>query len=147
MKPKEILLNTPPINESIDNVGDDHMPGSFETPMKKDAFAIDDDTKIIEIEKRFSEIMEILGLDLTDDSLKGTPRRVAKMYVKEVFSGLDPKNKPVARLFDNKYNYDQMVVEKEITLWKLKLVKIIGFTFLGIGVALVVLIIYSLLAG
>jgi len=117
MKPKEILLNTPPINESIDNLGDDHIAGTYETPLKKDAFEMDDATKIAAIEKRFGEIMDILGLDLTDDSLQGTPRRVAKMYVKEVFSGLNPKNKPVARLFENKYHYDQMIVEKDITFY------------------------------
>ncbi|MDH5602638.1 MAG: GTP cyclohydrolase I FolE [Cyclobacteriaceae bacterium] len=117
MKPKEILLNTQPINESIDNLGDDHISGNYDTPLKKDAFEMDDATKIAAIEKRFGEIMDILGLDLTDDSLQGTPRRVAKMYVKEVFSGLNPKNKPVARLFENKYQYDQMIVEKEITFY------------------------------
>jgi len=117
MKPKEILLNTPAINDALEDEGDGHLMASWETPMKSNAFEMDDATKIREIEKRFSEIMDILGLDLNDDSLKGTPRRVAKMFVKEVFSGLDPKNKPVARLFENKYNYDQMIVEKDITFY------------------------------
>jgi len=90
---------------------------SWETPLRKDAFALDYQTKIDRIEEHFREIMITLGLDLNDDSLKGTPRRVAKMYVEEVFSGLDPKNRPVARLFENKYNYDQMLVEKEITFY------------------------------
>jgi len=74
----------------------------------------DDQEKINRIAWHFSEIMETLGLDLRDDSLKGTPRRVAKMYVKEIFSGLDPKNKPAPTLFENKYNYNQMLVEKNI---------------------------------
>jgi len=98
-------------------MADDHVASSFETPLRDDAFALDDEEKIVRIEKHFREIMTILGLDLTDDSLNGTPRRVAKMYVKEVFSGLNPKNRPHARLFENKYNYDQMLVEKDITFY------------------------------
>jgi GTP cyclohydrolase I len=98
-------------------MADDHVGSSFETPLRTDAFALDDEEKIVRIEKHFREIMTILGLDLTDDSLNGTPRRVAKMYVKEVFSGLNPKNRPHARLFENKYNYDQMLVEKDITFY------------------------------
>lgn len=117
MRPKEISLNIRPIESSEDDLADDHMFTSMETPLRDDAFALDDDTKIEKIEKHFREIMNILGLDLTDDSLNGTPRRVAKMYVKEVFSGLNPKNRPHARLFDNKYNYDQMLVEKDITFY------------------------------
>jgi GTP cyclohydrolase I len=96
---------------------DEHFVTSWETPMKKDAFEMDDEEKIDKIEGHFRKIMETLGLDLTDDSLQGTPRRVAKMYVQEVFSGLNPKNRPVARLFENKYNYDQMLVEKDITFY------------------------------
>lgn len=117
MRPKEISLNIRPIESSEDDLADDHMFTSTETPLREDAFALDDDTKIEKIEKHFREIMNILGLDLTDDSLNGTPRRVAKMYVKEVFSGLNPKNRPHARLFENKYNYDQMLVEKDITFY------------------------------
>ena len=117
MKPKEILLNTQQSNGTIDEAGEGHIGSSVETPMRPDAFEMSDDDKVQQIEKKFEEIMDILGLDLSDDSLKGTPRRVAKMYVKEVFSGLNPANKPVARLFDNKYNYDQMLVEKEITFY------------------------------
>jgi len=98
-------------------MADDHVGSSYETPLRADAFALDDDEKIVRIEKHFREIMTILGLDLNDDSLNGTPRRVAKMYVKEVFAGLNPKNRPHARLFDNKYNYDQMLVEKDITFY------------------------------
>ncbi len=117
MRPKEISLNIRPIDTNDDDFADDHMVTSMETPLRDDAFVLDDDAKIEKIEKHFREIMHILGLDLTDDSLNGTPRRVAKMFVKEVFSGLNPKNRPHARLFDNKYNYDQMLVEKDITFY------------------------------
>ena len=116
MRQKEILLNIQPLN-SDDDFDDNHYLSSFETPLRADAFEVEDEVKIDRIEKHFREIMNILGLDLTDDSLNGTPRRVAKMYVKEVFSGLNPKNRPNARLFDNKYNYDQMLVEKDITFY------------------------------
>lgn len=88
----------------------------FETPMKPDAFDLSDEEKIDLIEERFFEIMDILGLDLTDDSLKGTPRRVAKMFVQEIFEGLNPENKPAISLFENKYQYRQMLVEKNITV-------------------------------
>ncbi len=108
------MLNTPHDN---DFELDDHISSSDETPLRPDAFELDDEIKIELIQKHFKEIMHILGLDLTDDSLKGTPQRVAKMYVKEVFSGLNPANKPVARLFENKYKYDQMLVEKDITFY------------------------------
>jgi GTP cyclohydrolase I len=104
-------------NILIDAIGDEHVGTSYETPLRDDAFLLDDDTKIEMIEKHFKSIMEIMGLDLKDDSLKGTPKRVAKMYIKEIFSGLDPANKPVAKLFDNKYKYSQMLVEKNITLY------------------------------
>jgi GTP cyclohydrolase I len=73
--------------------------------------------KIEEIKYHFGKIMQTLGLDLHDDSLKGTPLRVAKMYVEEIFSGLNPENKPAISLFDNKYAYKQMLVEKNITLY------------------------------
>ncbi len=116
MRQKEISLNILPL-KPLDDEFDDHVGSSAETPLRSDAFDLDDDQKIAKIEKHFREIMTILGLDLTDDSLNGTPHRVAKMYVKEVFSGLNPKNRPTARLFDNKYNYDQMLVEKDITFY------------------------------
>jgi GTP cyclohydrolase I len=102
-------------NSSFDELGEDHVGTSFETPLREDAFEMDDNLKIELIEKHFREIMHIMGLDLSDDSLKGTPHRVAKMYVKEVFSGLNPKNKPAAKLFENKYKYNEMLVEKDIT--------------------------------
>ena len=95
----------------------DHIFTTIDTPIRNDAFEIDDELKIELIEKKFKEIMEVLGLDLTDDSLKDTPRRVAKMYVNETFSGLNPKNKPTVTLFDNKYKFNQMLVEKNITLF------------------------------
>jgi len=117
MRQKEISLNIPPIKPEDQDIEDEHFVSSWETPLREDAFALEDEEKIDRIEKHFREIMILLGLDLTDDSLNGTPRRVAKMYVKEVFSGLNPKNRPTARLFENKYNYDQMLVEKEITFY------------------------------
>ncbi len=101
----------------IDDLDDDHVATSYETPLRADAFEMDDDLKMELIAKHFREIMHILGMDLTDDSLKGTPNRVAKMYVKEVFSGLNPKNKPTAKLFDNKYEYNEMLVERDITFY------------------------------
>ncbi len=118
MKQKETLWNIRPINGlTVDEIGDEHISTSIETPLREDAFDLDDDIKIELIQKHFREIMHILGLDLNDDSLKGTPKRVAKMFVKEIFSGLNPKNKPKARLFENKYKYDQMLVEKDITVF------------------------------
>lgn len=116
MRQKEISLNIRPL-KPIDDEDDEHHSSSVETPMRKDAFDLSDEEKIERIESHFRQIMETLGLDLTDDSLAGTPKRVAKMFVKEAFSGLNPKNKPVARLFENKYNYDQMLVEKDITFY------------------------------
>jgi len=124
MKQNETMLNTlPEPNETemsdltIDAMGDDHVSTGIETPMKPGAFDISDHVKIARIEYHFREIMETLGLDLRDDSLKGTPRRVAKMYVKEIFAGLNPANKPAVALFENKYKYGQMLVEKNITLF------------------------------
>lgn len=124
MKQKEITLNTllngNKINLSdmtADEIGNNHVMTSIETPLKKDAFIMSDDEKIKKIEFHFKEIMETLGLDLKDDSLAGTPERVAKMYVKEIFSGLDPANKPKIALFENRYQYNQMLVEKDITFY------------------------------
>ncbi len=101
-------------NIDIDEVGDAHHSTSADTPMRPDAFELSDNAKIALIEGHFREIMNVLGLDLTDDSLAGTPQRVAKMYVKEIFSGLNPANKPKVALFDNKYKYGEMLVEKNI---------------------------------
>ena len=115
MKPREIILNTQLKKSSIED--DEHVGSSVETPLREDAFELSDEEKIRKIAFHFKGIMETLGLDLTDDSLSGTPMRVANMYINEVFSGLDPKNKPKATLFKNKFKYNQMVVEKEITFF------------------------------
>ena len=118
MKLKEILLNSQDTSTNNNPLEDDiHRVASMETPLRPDAFDQDDALKIELIEKHFREIMLILGLNLTDDSLKGTPRRVAKMYVKEIFSGLNPANKPQPTLFENKYRYHKMLVEKDITFY------------------------------
>lgn len=100
-----------------DEVGENHHFTSIATPLRADAFKIDDDLKIELIEKNFREIMHVLGLDLNDESLKDTPRRVAKMYVKEVFSGLNPENKPKATAFTNNFKFKEMLVEKDITIY------------------------------
>jgi len=103
--------------DAIESIGDDHVATSLETPLRKGAFAVEDDLKIELIQNHFREIMNILGLDLDDDSLSGTPYRVAKMYVKEIFGGLNPTNKPNTKLFENKYHYNKMMIEKNITLY------------------------------
>lgn len=124
MKQNETLLNIRLNNEQIelsnqhiDDMGDEHMSTSVETPIRADAFEKSDEAKMAEIEQHFRAIMETLGLDLTDDSLKGTPQRVAKMYVKEIFQGLNPANKPAMALFENKYKYNEMLVEKNISFY------------------------------
>ncbi len=134
MKQNETLLNTRPSGSmnngeakhkpfvelsdvTIDEIGDNHVSTSVNTPLREDAFVMSEDQKIEKIEEHFRSIMEIMGLDLTDDSLKGTPRRVAKMYVKEIFSGLNPANKPAVTLFENKYKYNEMLVEKDISFF------------------------------
>lgn len=133
MKQKETLWNTPHLNgngsngtevealsqdlHKIEELGDEHIGTSYDTPMRKDAFDLDDDAKIEKIQEHFRSIMDIMGLDLTDDSLQGTPYRVAKMYVKEIFSGLNPENRPDIKLFDNKYKYNEMLVEKDISFY------------------------------
>ena len=90
---------------------------SFETPLKPNAFELNDEEKIELITGHFNNILNILGLDLTDDSLKDTPKRIAKMYVKEIFSGLNPANKPIPTLFENPYQYREMLVEKNIEIF------------------------------
>jgi GTP cyclohydrolase IA len=117
MKQKEIMLNTVENNLIEDFIGENHIGTSAETPLRPDAFELSDTDKIKKISHHFREIMETLGLDLTDDSLKGTPTRVAKMYVQEIFRGLNPANMPQIALFENKYKYNQMLVEKNITLY------------------------------
>jgi GTP cyclohydrolase I len=101
------------VDQILNGIAKD-MEDIYATPMRDDAFLLNDEEKIDGIEYHFREIMEILGLDLTDDSLQNTPRRVAKMFVQEIFAGLNPDNKPAITLFDNKYKYRQMLVEREI---------------------------------
>ncbi len=102
--------------EDITRIGDEHFSSNTDTPLRSDAFVKSDAEKIAAIEEHFAKIMEELGLDLTDDSLSGTPYRVAKMYVKELFYGLDPKNKPKLSIFENKYAYRKMLIEQNITV-------------------------------
>ncbi len=112
------LINAHKINGfTAEEIGDDHLYTGIETPLKENAFAISDEEKKEKISLLFGEIMDVMGLDLTDDSLSGTPDRVAKMYIEEIFSGLNPKNKPRVALFDNKYQYNQMLVEKNISFY------------------------------
>ncbi|MEC8738656.1 MAG: GTP cyclohydrolase I FolE [Bacteroidota bacterium] len=114
MKQKETLLN---IVENDDFLHDEgHIATSLETPLREDAFQYSDDDKVKKIEHHVKEILTILGMDLNDDSLSRTPHRVAKMYVKEIFSGLNPKNKPQVSLFENKFGYNQMLVERDINV-------------------------------
>jgi len=101
----------------IDALGDDHISSSSETPMRADAFKLSNEEKMDIIKDDVRHIMETLGLDLSDDSLSGTPRRVAKMFVNEIFGGLDPAKKPSASTFENKYKYGEMLVEKNITVY------------------------------
>lgn len=105
------------IDVLIDEMGDEHVSTSVDTPLRKDAFDRSDAEKIEQIAQHFGHIMDILGLDRTDDSLSGTPKRVAKMYVQEIFSGLNPANFPDVKLFENKYQYNQMLVEKNILFY------------------------------
>ncbi|TDN84305.1 GTP cyclohydrolase I [Salegentibacter sp. 24] len=104
------------LNE-IDEQGDAHAGSSAENPIREDAFELSEIEKVALINKDVKHIMETLGLDLTDDSLKGTPQRVAKMFVNEIFAGLNPERKPIASTFENKYKYGEMLVEKNITVY------------------------------
>ena len=101
--------------ELSDIIGDNHQMTSSESPLREDAFDKTNEAKMASIEKHFYEIMYEMGLDMTDDSLKGTPNRYAKMFINELFSGLDPKNKPKSSVFENAYHYDKMLVEANIT--------------------------------
>jgi len=105
------------LNEIIEEMGDDHVSSSAQTPLRKDAFTLSDEEKIESIQKDFKNILHTLGMDLNDDSLKGTPLRVAKMYVKEIFGGLHPEKRPKLSTFDNNYKYGEMLVEKNITVY------------------------------
>jgi len=124
MKQKETLSTTPLKEQHIDlsnllieEMGDEHKASSVDTPLRADAFDKTDEEKIAAIAPHFKAIMEILGMDLRDDSLKGTPLRVAKMYVKELFQGLNPANMPSMTLFENKFQYNEMLVEKNINFY------------------------------
>ena len=103
--------------EDLDLIDSDHKNFSIETPLRKDAFELSDQEKISIIQKNVKEILYTLGMDMTDDSLKGTPKRVAKAYVNELFGGLNPENMPVGSTFNNKYKYSEMLVEKNITVF------------------------------
>ena len=103
--------------EDLEIIDQDHKNYSIETPLRTDAFEISDEEKISKIEKNVKEILYTLGMDITDDSLRGTPKRVAKAYVKELFGGLNPKNLPTSSTFQNKYKYGEMLVEKNITVF------------------------------
>ncbi len=105
------------LEEQYDERGSDHVGSSQDTPLRDDAFLLTDKEKIERIEKNVHEILLTLGLDLNDDSLQGTPKRVAKMYVNEIFGGLHPDRKPKSSTFENKYKYGEMLVEKNITLY------------------------------
>jgi GTP cyclohydrolase I len=120
----ELIIETVVENDKVvltglshDEIGDEHIMTGIETPMVKDAFEKSDSEKKEIIAFHFKKIMETMGLDLTDDSLKGTPERVAKMYIDEIFSGLNPSNKPKIALFENKYKYSEMLVEKNISFY------------------------------
>lgn len=105
-------------NEDLrDEIGDNHIASSAKTPLRDDAFDMSDDDKIEAIKKDVESILLTLGMDLTDDSLKGTPNRVAKMFVKEIFGGLNPSKKPGSSTFQNHYKYGEMLVEKNITVY------------------------------
>lgn len=101
--------------ELFELLGDEHQMTSAETPLRPDAFDKSDAEKMATIEKHFHIIMEEMGLDMTDDSLRGTPHRVAKMFIQEIFSGLNPANKPKISVFENSYQYDKMLVEANIS--------------------------------
>lgn len=109
--------NNHKIKEMIDEIGDNHISTSAKTPLREDAFQLSDEEKIKSIQKNVAKILHTLGMDMTDDSLKGTPLRVAKMYVKEIFDGLHPETKPKLSTFDNNYKYAEMLVEKNITVY------------------------------
>lgn len=105
------------MEEQFEERGNDHIGSAEDTPLRKDAFLLNDEDKIERIEQNVRDILLTLGMDLDDDSLKGTPKRVAKMYVKEIFGGLHPDRRPKSSTFENKYNYGEMLVEKNITLY------------------------------
>ncbi len=105
------------MSASIEEIGDNHVITSAETPIRTDAHKLSDEEKIAAIEEDMAHILHVLGMDLNDDSLKGTPKRVAKMFVNELFGGLNPKRKPKPSTFKNNYKYGEMLVEKNITVY------------------------------
>lgn len=121
MKPPETLLNTMAHNKTFQGtpIANGLKPANgrhLATPTIEEQLMQPDAEKIERIAQKFGEIMDILGLDRSDDSLKDTPRRVAKMYVLEQFAGLNPLNKPEVTLFENRYHYHEMILERNITL-------------------------------
>ena len=114
---KNESLNDLTMEQVVTDLENEHYNSSFDTPLRPDAFDLDDEAKIALIARHFTGIMEVLGMDLEDDSLKDTPARVAKMYVKEIFSGLNPANKPKPTLFKNPFKYKQMLVERNIAVF------------------------------
>jgi GTP cyclohydrolase I len=110
-------LNSKMNDERIEEIGENHVASSAENPIRPDAFDISDKEKIAKIQESVKDILLTLGMDLNDDSLKGTPRRVAKAFVNEMFMGLNPANMPKASTFDNNYNYGEMLVEKNIVVY------------------------------
>ncbi|QSW89975.1 MULTISPECIES: GTP cyclohydrolase I FolE [Flavobacterium] len=104
-------------DDFLDEIGDSHFSSNAKNPLREDAFELSDEEKIEKIKKDVENILQTLGMDLTDDSIKGTPNRVAKMFVKEIFGGLNPAKQPKASTFDNNYKYGEMLVEKNITVY------------------------------
>ncbi|MGB0177420.1 MAG: GTP cyclohydrolase I FolE [Owenweeksia sp.] len=114
----EIKKNSKALEAIAEEQGDIHLSsGNTDTPMRAGAFDASDDEKIEIIRGHFEKILNTIGMDLTDDSLKGTPLRVAKMFVKEIFGGLNPERKPSTSTFENKYQYGEMLVEKNIVVY------------------------------
>jgi GTP cyclohydrolase I len=105
------------IEDQDDHIGNDHIGNIAQNPLRSDAFVLSDQEKIDSIKKNVEQILETIGMDLTDDSIKGTPNRVAKMFVNEMFGGLHPSKKPKASTFENNYHYGEMLVEKNITVY------------------------------
>lgn len=114
---KMFELNRTMNEEKIEEIGDNHVATSAKNPLRADAFDISDNEKIEKIQESVKDILETLGMDLTDDSLQGTPKRVAKAFVNEIFMGLNPANLPKASTFENNYNYGEMLVEKNIVVY------------------------------
>ena len=110
-------LNSKMNDERIDQIGEDHVATSAQNPLRADAFDLSNNEKIEKIQESVKDILQTLGMDLTDDSMQGTPKRVAKAFINEIFMGLNPANKPSASTFDNNYNYGEMLVEKNIVVY------------------------------